>query len=171
MGLRATLFLKLTQLLPLPYQVIRRLTAKLIWPEMLSLSVITDSTKTSTFQNAGQKMLRQGFWEYGLVVMMVVVFLQYRVVRRMFLAVVLPDGFLVFVDATAMCWYFIWTRGTVIVTLVVYVEFEMWLAFIHLSKILWKNIPMLSVSDSVIHTDFVSTRFPHFVQLTHCYWW
>jgi hypothetical protein len=69
---------------------------------MLSLSVITDSTKTSTFQNAGQKMLRQGFWEYGLVVMMVVVFLQYRVVRRMFLAVVLPDGFLVFVDATAM---------------------------------------------------------------------
>jgi hypothetical protein len=94
------------------------------------------------------------------------------VVRRMFLAVdVLPDGFLVFVDATAMCWYFIWTRGTVIVTLVVYVEFEMWLAFIHLSKILWKNIPMLSVSDSVIHTDFVSTRFPHFVQLTHCYWW
>ena len=38
------------------------------------------------------------------MVMMVVVFLQYRVVRRMFLAVdVLPDGFLVFVDATAMC--------------------------------------------------------------------
>ena len=63
--------------------------------------------------------------------------------------------------------------GTVIVTLMVYVyvEFEMWLAFIHLSKILWKHIPMLSVSDSVIHTDFVSTRFPHFVQLTHCYWW
>ena len=139
-------FGKLTQM-PLPYQVICRLTAKIMWPEILSLSVITDSTKTSTCQNGGQKMLRQGFWEYRSVVMMVDVFLWGD-------STSVPCCWCSFWRVSSFCWcysdvlIFHSDKGvTVIVTLVVYVEFEMRLVFIqfgNFSKILWKIILMLS---------------------------
>ena len=98
----------------------------------------------------------------------------------MFLAVdVLPDGFLVFVDATAMCWYFIWTRGYCnchscglcrVWDVIGFHPFEQDISSIW-ARYYEKTFLCFQFLIRLYTRILFRQGFPHFVQLTHCYWW